>query len=79
MCLYYALGPEAERRGGDYVRHYYAFDPSTAELIAPNLLTTPEAVRGAIEGYRNVGVDELCFWPTIGELDQLELLKGAIT
>jgi alkanesulfonate monooxygenase SsuD/methylene tetrahydromethanopterin reductase-like flavin-dependent oxidoreductase (luciferase family) len=78
MGLYYALGADAAERGGDYLRHYYAFDAPMAEMIAGSVLATPEAIGGAIKAYEEVGVDEIIFWPTIAALDQLERLAEIV-
>lgn len=77
MGLYYALGPDAAARGGEYLRHYYAFDPQTAGMIAGSILASPEAIAGAVRGYADVGVDEIVFWPTIAAPDQLDRLAQA--
>lgn len=78
MGLYYALGPDALTRGGEYVRSYYAFDPAVAPMLAESVLATPEAIQAAITAYAEVGVDEINFWPTIPEIDQLHLLADIV-
>ncbi len=78
MGLYYALGPGAAESGAAYARDYDAFDPGMAEAIASSVLTTPESIAGAIRTYGEVGVDEINFWPTSADLDQLVRLEGAV-
>lgn len=78
MSLYYALGPDAEERGRAYLNAYYAFDPHMAPLIAGSIISTPTAIRDAIGAYADVGVDEITFWPTVADLDQLRRLEDAI-
>lgn len=74
MGLYYGLGPDAADRGAAYIHDYYAFDPVMAPLIAGSVLTTPEAIAQAIHAYGDIGVDEIIFWPTSAEIDQLHRL-----
>lgn len=78
MGLYYALGPDAFNKGGDYLRHYYAFDPAMAPMIASAVLAEPSAIQAAIDAYAEVGVDEINFWPTIPDIDQLHRLADIV-
>ena len=78
MGLYYALGPDADARGRVYLSDYYAFDPEIGPMIAGSIISTPQAIRGAIRDYAEVGVDEISFWPTIAELNQLERLADLV-
>jgi alkanesulfonate monooxygenase SsuD/methylene tetrahydromethanopterin reductase-like flavin-dependent oxidoreductase (luciferase family) len=75
---YYALGPEGPREALHHLRSYYAFAGPVAELIAGSALTTPEAVRGALSGYRQAGCDELVLIPCSTDVRQLELLDAAL-
>ncbi len=75
MGLYYALGLDAAARGRPYLDAYYDFDPQIGPLIAGSILSSPEAIRDAIRAYGDVGVDEIAFWPTIPELDQVQRLE----
>lgn len=79
MGLYYALGPDAAERGREYLNHYYAFDPQMAPMIAGSILSTPEAISDAIRGYSDIGVDEISFWPTIADLDQVQRLEDVVS
>jgi alkanesulfonate monooxygenase SsuD/methylene tetrahydromethanopterin reductase-like flavin-dependent oxidoreductase (luciferase family) len=78
MGLYYAIGPNAAQQGGDYLRHYYAFDPPIAGMIAGSILATPQAITGAIQAYGDVGVDEVILCPTIAALDQVDRLAEVV-
>jgi alkanesulfonate monooxygenase SsuD/methylene tetrahydromethanopterin reductase-like flavin-dependent oxidoreductase (luciferase family) len=68
-CMYYALGPDAQTRGGGYIRHYYG---RWGEMIAQSLPITPEAIKGAIQAYMDIGTDELMLWPCTPDLDQID-------
>ncbi|MEV8319768.1 LLM class flavin-dependent oxidoreductase [Streptomyces sp. NPDC059900] len=69
-----ALGPqhtiEQARRN---IRGYYAFS-GRADYMADGLLTTPETIRKAIDGFAGIGADEVmlyCWAPDIDQIDRL--------
>jgi alkanesulfonate monooxygenase SsuD/methylene tetrahydromethanopterin reductase-like flavin-dependent oxidoreductase (luciferase family) len=57
-CLYYALGPNADR-GGDYIRHYYSFFGPGADDMARSIPSSPETLDSLIRGLGDVGADEV--------------------
>lgn len=73
-AAYFGLG-DAEL-AGKYLRTYYA--GPRADAIARAVLSTPEAVKGAVEAFEAIGADELILWPTIAEVDQVDRLAEAI-
>src|SRR6266487_6608739 len=76
--MYWGLGPDAAERIGAYIRNYYAFMGPMAEQFASSIPTTPEAVKGAIQAFADVGVDELICWPCVPNLDQVDRLAELI-
>jgi hypothetical protein len=76
-CIYYALGPNADR-GGDYIRHYYSFFGPGAEEMARSIPSTPEVVDNLIRGLGEVGADEVVCWPTVAELEQVDRLAEVV-
>ena len=78
MGLYWALGPDAAERGGAYLRDYYAYFGPMADMIAGSILSTPEAIKGAIQAYGDVGVDEVALWPTIADPEQVDRLAQIV-
>lgn len=76
--LYYRLGANATQRSEAYIRDYYAFTGPVAEQIVQAIIATPEVIKGAIQAYESVGVDEIVFWPTVAELDQIDRLADAV-
>ena len=76
-CLYYALGPNADR-GGDYIRHYYSYFGAAADDMARSIPSTPETLDNLIRGLGEVGADEVVCWPTVAELDQVDRLAELI-
>lgn len=74
---YFALGLR-DRRGGDYLKDYYAFTGASADRIAAGLLQQPEEIVEFIEAYADAGCTDLILFPTVSELDQLHLLASVI-
>ncbi|MGH2820993.1 MAG: LLM class flavin-dependent oxidoreductase [Actinomycetota bacterium] len=75
---YFALGPTAEEGSARYLEDYYAFLGEWAQAIAESAPKTPEALTELATRFRDVGVDELIFDPTIAELDQIDRLADAL-
>ena len=73
-ATYYGLGPDAAEKAAQYIRHYYSFIGPMADRIAGSVPSTPDAIKGAIRAFSDVGVDELILWPTIPDLNQVKLL-----
>lgn len=76
--MYFGLGQNAAERAGTYIRDYYDFLGPLADQLAGMIPSTPEAVKGAIQAFADVGVDELIPWPCIPDLDQVDRLADLI-
>jgi alkanesulfonate monooxygenase SsuD/methylene tetrahydromethanopterin reductase-like flavin-dependent oxidoreductase (luciferase family) len=77
---YFALGSaEAAETGARYLREYYAFTGPFAEKVAEGLLTTPQAIAQFLSSYADTGCDEVALYPTIPNLEQLDLLVEALS
>ena len=74
----YALGPDAANKVGGYIRHYYSFLGGTAEAMARNAISSPEAVKDTIRDMEGIGMDEVVFLPSVSDVDQLERLADLI-
>jgi alkanesulfonate monooxygenase SsuD/methylene tetrahydromethanopterin reductase-like flavin-dependent oxidoreductase (luciferase family) len=77
-AMYWGVGPDAAERIGAYIRDYYAFMGPMAEQMASSIPSTPEAVKGAIQAFADIGADELICWPCIPDLDQVDRLAEII-
>lgn len=77
-ATYWGLGPQAAERSAAYLRHYYAFIGPAADQLTSSVLSTPEAVKGAIQAFAEVGVDELICLPCFPDLDQVDRLADLI-
>jgi alkanesulfonate monooxygenase SsuD/methylene tetrahydromethanopterin reductase-like flavin-dependent oxidoreductase (luciferase family) len=76
VCLeYFALGSEAEERGGRYLSDYYGdFGP----MITAAMPKSPEEIRDRMKRFEDIGTETLIFDPTIGEVEQVEMLADAV-
>lgn len=74
---YFGLGEDAPQETPAYLRSYYEFIGPIAEMVATTAPTNPEGIRGAIAAYADAGADELIFLPTVGAIEELELLADA--
>ncbi|HYO35805.1 MAG TPA: LLM class flavin-dependent oxidoreductase [Geodermatophilus sp.] len=75
---YFSLGDteEASRR---YLLDYYEpMGRETAEMIAGGAHRSPGAIRDAVAGFAEIGVDELVLNPTVSDPAQVELLAEVV-
>lgn len=73
---YFALG-DVEQASRAYLLDYYRPMGDMAELIAGTALRSPEAIRTAIAGFTDAGIDELILDPTTSDPDQVSRLAEA--
>ena len=79
VAMYWGLGPQAAKRSAQYIQHYYEYKGPVIEQFAHAIPTTPEAVKGAIQAYADIGVDELICWPCVPEFYQIDRLADLIS
>ena len=79
MCTaYFALGPDAEEGIRTYIGDYYAFlGPAVGDMIE-SIPRTEEAVRATIQGFADIGADEVLLWPCVSGLDQVDRLAALV-
>ncbi len=75
---YFALGDDAREAARDHVGSYYAFAGPHVGRFVDATLTTEQAVREAVEGYRRAGCDELVLIPCTSRPEQLQLLAAVV-
>jgi alkanesulfonate monooxygenase SsuD/methylene tetrahydromethanopterin reductase-like flavin-dependent oxidoreductase (luciferase family) len=73
--VYYGLGRDASSRASSYLRDYYG---GYAERLLNTMPATPEQIKEVVSSFSNVGADELMLFPTLAEMEQLELLSEAL-
>jgi alkanesulfonate monooxygenase SsuD/methylene tetrahydromethanopterin reductase-like flavin-dependent oxidoreductase (luciferase family) len=77
QLVYFSLGDtEAESRS--YLLDYYEPFGDMAEGIASSALRTPEAIKGAIQAYADIGIDELYLDATVSDPAQVDLLAEVV-
>lgn len=69
---YAGLGPKADDQGRGYVRDYYGWLGDAANGVAQSALTTPDAVKGAIQAFTDAGCDELILMPILSDPEQVD-------
>ncbi len=74
---YYALGPNAEEGARKDLGHYYAWTGPVADMIIEATPKSPEAIQERQQAFEAVGCDELIWFPTIAEVDQVDMLAYA--
>ena len=85
-AVHYALGgPESVEKAVQYFNDIYCIyvdkdDEAgyTQERWVKGLVHTPEMVKATLNAYEEAGYDEVVFWPTIGEFEQLERLADVV-
>lgn len=74
--MYFALGPDATERGAPAILRYYG--EQFGERLVQAMPNSPEAVKGVIQAFAEIGMDELVFLPTIPDLDQVNRLAELV-
>jgi alkanesulfonate monooxygenase SsuD/methylene tetrahydromethanopterin reductase-like flavin-dependent oxidoreductase (luciferase family) len=77
-AFYSVVGADKIDQAGAYLRSYYGFIGPMAEGMVKGLPQTPDAIRRLIQGFADAGVDELILWPTVAELEQLDLYADLV-
>jgi alkanesulfonate monooxygenase SsuD/methylene tetrahydromethanopterin reductase-like flavin-dependent oxidoreductase (luciferase family) len=75
---YFALGEEAARRGRAHLEQFFSFSPQLAERVARGLVSTPQEVRALLHRYQEAGYDEVFFYPTVPDREQIERLAESL-
>jgi alkanesulfonate monooxygenase SsuD/methylene tetrahydromethanopterin reductase-like flavin-dependent oxidoreductase (luciferase family) len=75
---YFALGDHAREAADATLKHYYAFAPPYAKLVAAGALTSPELIAERIDGMAQAGCQELILFPCSSDVAQVDLLADAL-
>jgi len=75
---YFSLGADAEDDSRAYLRDYYRFLGPYADRIAESALRTPEAIRGAVSAFTDIGCTELYLDPTTADPAQVDRLADVV-
>ena len=74
--IYYALGSNPVETGGVYLRNYYG---DYGEMVLKGIQSSPQQIRETLQAFEKIGADEMMLWPTIAEIEQLDLLGAALS
>jgi len=75
---YFSLG-DTEAESIRKVRHYYEpMGADMAEMIAGSALRTADSIKGAVDAYAQVGVDELILDPSVSDPGQVDMLAELV-
>jgi len=75
---YFSLGGEAERNADSYLRDYYAFlGDDLAAMVAGSAAKDADTVKQYIAAFEQSGADELVFFPSSSDPEQVDLLVEA--
>jgi alkanesulfonate monooxygenase SsuD/methylene tetrahydromethanopterin reductase-like flavin-dependent oxidoreductase (luciferase family) len=75
---YFALGSEAERDANSYLRDYYGFlGDDLAGMIAGSAAKDADTIKQYAAAFEQSGADELIFFPSSSDPDQVDLFVEA--
>jgi alkanesulfonate monooxygenase SsuD/methylene tetrahydromethanopterin reductase-like flavin-dependent oxidoreductase (luciferase family) len=74
---YFALGGNAEADAQEGVGGYYAWLGDYADQIVGAVAKDEDTVRGYVQAFEAAGCDELIFFPSSADPEQVDLLAGA--
>lgn len=75
---YVALGAGARERAESYLTDYYSFIGWKAEMAVKSVITDEGRLRDFVDGYRDVGCDELILFPCVEEPAQADVIARAL-
>jgi alkanesulfonate monooxygenase SsuD/methylene tetrahydromethanopterin reductase-like flavin-dependent oxidoreductase (luciferase family) len=75
---YFALGDRAAEDAQAYLGDYYAFTGDYASMIVDGAAKDEATVRAYVQAFADAGCDELIFFPSSPDADQVDLLADAI-
>ncbi|SFQ04697.1 Flavin-dependent oxidoreductase, luciferase family (includes alkanesulfonate monooxygenase SsuD and methylene tetrahydromethanopterin reductase) [Amycolatopsis arida] len=71
---YVALGADRKEKGGKYLVDYYSHIGEKAKYLAAGVIANEGRLRETIDGYAEVGCDELLLFPCTTDPDHLDLI-----
>ncbi len=75
---YYSLGDTTDESRAYLLDYYSPMGAEVAEMVAGSALRSPEAITGAVDAFREAGVDELILDPTVHDPGQVDLLAEVV-
>lgn len=79
VLAYFSLGPNAKEAANAYIHAYYdAMGEEVAEMIAESVAVDEDTVANYAQAFEEAGADEVVFFPCSTDVEQVELLVGAL-
>lgn len=75
---YFATDDRLTTESDRYLRSYYAYAGDRAVTIAQGAVRTPERIRGIIDEFAGIGINELVFTPTLARIDEVDRLADLV-
>lgn len=75
---YFSLGDTEEQSRASLLDYYQPMGRETAEMIAGSALRSPEAIKGTVQTFADLGMDELLLDPTVPDPAQVDLLAEVV-
>ena len=75
---YFGLGDTEDRSRETLLDYYAPRGEEMATMIADSALRSPDAIRGAVAAFADVGVDDLILDPTVSDVEQVDLLADVV-
>jgi alkanesulfonate monooxygenase SsuD/methylene tetrahydromethanopterin reductase-like flavin-dependent oxidoreductase (luciferase family) len=75
---YFCADETAAAASDAYLRAYYAYSGDHAATIAEGAVRTPAEIRGIVDRFAAIGMNELTFAPTVPRLDEVDRLADLV-
>jgi alkanesulfonate monooxygenase SsuD/methylene tetrahydromethanopterin reductase-like flavin-dependent oxidoreductase (luciferase family) len=75
---YFALGDVEEQMRANVRAYYEAGGEERVKQMQENVLRTPDAIRQALGELEETGADEVCLWPQVALIDQVDRLAEIV-
>jgi alkanesulfonate monooxygenase SsuD/methylene tetrahydromethanopterin reductase-like flavin-dependent oxidoreductase (luciferase family) len=75
---YFSMRPDRTEESKANLRDYYGYLDEWADRIAEGAPRGAAAVRGTVARFRDAGVDELVFDPTVADITEVDLLADVV-
>jgi probable F420-dependent oxidoreductase len=75
---YFGLGDTEQESRHNLLDYYQFAGEQMATMVADNALRSSDAVRAAVDAYRDAGIDELVLDPSVADPGQVDLLREVV-
>jgi alkanesulfonate monooxygenase SsuD/methylene tetrahydromethanopterin reductase-like flavin-dependent oxidoreductase (luciferase family) len=75
---YFCADADRATESDRFLREYYAFAGDHANTIAEGAVRTPERIRGIVDEFADIGMNEIVFSPTVADADEVDRLADIV-